>query len=193
MKHYLTTGRFGKFCNVSAATVKKWCERGELKFQRSTGTVLKDRRIDIADAIRFMKEHQFTIPDELYKYAGIARVMVYGSSIVLPFEKPTHFQVVNNPYQLGSVIYSSAFKAIDYVFLVMTDDPLSNVYVNDLIKECKTSNPKVKVVVVRLGFECVVTPENSQLVYRTLYNTTEMNTFLTEIYNENLSKIESFR
>src|SRR5688572_13049745 len=55
MKDVLTTGEVAKICNVAPRTVSKWFDSGALKGYRIPGS--KDRRIPVAQLVRFMKEH----------------------------------------------------------------------------------------------------------------------------------------
>lgn len=54
-KDVLTTGEVAKICNVAPRTVSKWFDSGQLKGYRIPGS--KDRRIPVAQLVRFMKEH----------------------------------------------------------------------------------------------------------------------------------------
>ena len=54
-KDVLTTGEVAKICNVAPRTVSKWFDSGALKGYRIPGS--KDRRIPVAQLVRFMKEH----------------------------------------------------------------------------------------------------------------------------------------
>lgn len=54
-KDVLTTGEVAKICNVAPRTVSKWFDTGQLKGYRIPGS--KDRRIPVAQLVRFMKEH----------------------------------------------------------------------------------------------------------------------------------------
>lgn len=54
-KDVLTTGEVAKICNVAPRTVSKWFDTGQLKGYRIPGS--KDRRIPVAQLMRFMKEH----------------------------------------------------------------------------------------------------------------------------------------
>ena len=54
-KDVLTTGEVAKICNVAPRTVSKWFDSGSLKGYRIPGS--KDRRIPLAQLVRFMKEH----------------------------------------------------------------------------------------------------------------------------------------
>ncbi len=55
IKNVLTTGEVARICQVAPRTVAKWFDRGELKGYRVPGS--KDRRVPVADLIRFMREH----------------------------------------------------------------------------------------------------------------------------------------
>ncbi len=54
-KDVLTTGEVARICNVAARTVSKWFDSGQLKGYRIPGS--KDRRIPLANLIKFMKDH----------------------------------------------------------------------------------------------------------------------------------------
>lgn len=54
-KEVLTTGEVAKLCNVAPRTVSKWFDSGSLKGYRIPGS--KDRRIPIAELIKFMRAH----------------------------------------------------------------------------------------------------------------------------------------
>ncbi len=54
-KDVLTTGEVAKICNVAPRTVSKWFDSGSLKGYRIPGS--KDRRIPVANLLRFMKEY----------------------------------------------------------------------------------------------------------------------------------------
>ncbi len=54
-KDVLTTGQVAKICNVAPRTVSKWFDTGQLRGYRIPGS--KDRRIPVAQLIRFMKAH----------------------------------------------------------------------------------------------------------------------------------------
>ena len=51
----LTTGNVAQVCNVATRTVVKWFDEGLLEGYRLPGS--KDRRIPIAELVRFMKKH----------------------------------------------------------------------------------------------------------------------------------------
>ncbi|MFN0133567.1 MAG: response regulator [Phycisphaerales bacterium] len=54
-KEVLTTGEVAKICQVAPRTVSKWFDSGALKGYRIPGS--KDRRIPVAELIRFMRAH----------------------------------------------------------------------------------------------------------------------------------------
>jgi excisionase family DNA binding protein len=54
-KDVLTTGEVARVCNVAPRTVSKWFDTGQLRGYRIPGS--KDRRIPLAQLIRFMKAH----------------------------------------------------------------------------------------------------------------------------------------
>jgi excisionase family DNA binding protein len=54
-KDVLTTGEVAKICNVAPRTVSKWFDSGQLRGYRIPGS--KDRRIPLAQLVRFMKVH----------------------------------------------------------------------------------------------------------------------------------------
>jgi excisionase family DNA binding protein len=54
-KNVLTTGEVAKICNVAPRTVSKWFDNGQIKGYRIPGS--KDRRIPVAELVRFMKIH----------------------------------------------------------------------------------------------------------------------------------------
>lgn len=54
-KDVLTTGEVAKICNVAPRTVSKWFDSGQLRGYRIPGS--KDRRIPLAQLVRFMKAH----------------------------------------------------------------------------------------------------------------------------------------
>jgi len=70
-KDILTTGEVAKICNVAPRTVSKWFDSGQLKGYRIPGS--KDRRIPMANLIRFMKQHSIPL-DGLQ--SGKTRVLI---------------------------------------------------------------------------------------------------------------------
>jgi len=75
-KDVLTTGQVAEICNVAPRTVTKWFDSGQLKGYRIPGS--KDRRIPMAELIRFMKAHDIPT-DELE--AGKMRILIIDSNV----------------------------------------------------------------------------------------------------------------
>lgn len=70
-KDVLTTGEVAKICNVAPRTVSKWFDSGALKGYRIPGS--KDRRIPVAQLIKFMKAHGIPFDGVM---SGRTRVLV---------------------------------------------------------------------------------------------------------------------
>ena len=58
-REVLTTGQVAKICNVAPRTVSKWFDSGQLRGYRIPGS--KDRRIPVAQLIRFMRAHNMPL------------------------------------------------------------------------------------------------------------------------------------
>ena len=71
MKDVLTTGEVAKICNVAPRTVSKWFDSGTLTGYRIPGS--KDRRIPLAQLIKFMKHHGMPLNGLM---TGATRVMI---------------------------------------------------------------------------------------------------------------------
>jgi excisionase family DNA binding protein len=59
----LTTGDLARLCGVNYRTVLNWIKRGYLPTYKLPGR--GDNRITVQEALRFMREHDLPIPDEL--------------------------------------------------------------------------------------------------------------------------------
>lgn len=70
-KDVLTTGEVAKICNVAPRTVSKWFDSGSLKGYRIPGS--KDRRIPVAQLIKFMKAHNIPLDGIM---SGRTRVLI---------------------------------------------------------------------------------------------------------------------
>lgn len=73
-KAVLTTGEVAKICNVAPRTVSKWFDSGQLRGYRIPGS--KDRRIPIAQLVRFMQSHGIPLGD---LETGVVRVLILDS------------------------------------------------------------------------------------------------------------------
>jgi excisionase family DNA binding protein len=71
VKDVLTTGEVAKICNVAPRTVSKWFDSGALNGYRIPGS--KDRRIPLAQLIRFMKHHGMPLNGLM---TGCTRIMI---------------------------------------------------------------------------------------------------------------------
>ena len=70
-KDVLTTGEVARICNVAPRTVSKWFDSGALRGYRIPGS--KDRRIPLAQLIRFMKLHNMPLNGLM---TGATRVLI---------------------------------------------------------------------------------------------------------------------
>lgn len=70
-KDVLTTGEVAKICNVASRTVSKWFDSGQLRGYRIPGS--KDRRIPVANLIKFMKGHGIPMDGLM---SGSTRVLI---------------------------------------------------------------------------------------------------------------------
>lgn len=73
-KDVLTTGEVAKICNVASRTVSKWFDSGQLRGYRIPGS--KDRRIPVANLIKFMKSHGIPMDGLM---SGNTRVLIIDS------------------------------------------------------------------------------------------------------------------
>ena len=73
-KDVLTTGEVAKICNVAARTVSKWFDSGQIQGYRIPGS--KDRRIPVANLMKFMKEHNIPFDGLM---SGSTRVLIVDS------------------------------------------------------------------------------------------------------------------
>ena len=102
-KDVLTTGEVAKICNVAPRTVSKWFDSGALRGYRIPGS--KDRRIPVAELIRFMRAHG--IPMESVA-SGRTRVLIVDDEqeIVSVLEKVL---IEQTNYEIKSA--TTAFEA----------------------------------------------------------------------------------
>ena len=76
LKDVLTTGEVAKICNVAPRTVSKWFDTGALTGYRIPGS--KDRRIPLAQLIKFMKHHGMPLNGLM---TGATRVMIVDDEV----------------------------------------------------------------------------------------------------------------
>ncbi|MGN6504162.1 MAG: response regulator [Tepidisphaeraceae bacterium] len=76
LKDVLTTGEVAKICNVAPRTVSKWFDTGALTGYRIPGS--KDRRIPLAQLIKFMKQHGMPLNGLM---TGATRVMIVDDEV----------------------------------------------------------------------------------------------------------------
>ncbi len=79
-KNVLTTGDVARICNVAPRTVSKWFDSGQLKGYRIPGS--KDRRIPLAELIRFMRANN--MPTGTLPVGKIRILVVDGSEPATP-------------------------------------------------------------------------------------------------------------
>ena len=76
LKDVLTSGEVAKICNVAPRTVSKWFDTGALTGYRIPGS--KDRRIPLAQLIKFMKQHGMPLNGLM---TGATRVMIVDDEV----------------------------------------------------------------------------------------------------------------
>jgi excisionase family DNA binding protein len=103
LKDVLTTGEVAKICNVAPRTVSKWFDSGALTGYRIPGS--KDRRIPLAQLIKFMKQHGMPLNGLM---TGATRVMIVDDEqdIVEVLEK-----ILENEAKYEVEIAKSGFMA----------------------------------------------------------------------------------
>ncbi|HPD30010.1 MAG TPA: response regulator [Phycisphaerae bacterium] len=103
LKDVLTTGDVARICNVAPRTVSKWFDTGQLRGYRIPGS--KDRRIPLAQLIRFMKAHGIPL-DHLE--TGRPRILIVDADVDLArlLEK-----ALEERFDYEVMVASSAFEA----------------------------------------------------------------------------------
>lgn len=66
-KSVLTTGEVAQYCKVNFRTVIRWIKRGHLKAYQLPGR--GDNRVEVADFLRFLKQHNMPVPGEFQRSA----------------------------------------------------------------------------------------------------------------------------
>ncbi len=121
-KDVLTTGDVARICNVAPRTVSKWFDTGQLRGYRIPGS--KDRRIPLAQLIRFMKAHGIPL-DQLD--TGSTRILIVDADAELArlLEKALEERFDYEVAVAGSAFEAGAMmeQAKPAVVLVDTDVP----------------------------------------------------------------------
>lgn len=136
-KDILTTGEVAKICNVAPRTVSKWFDSGQLKGYRIPGS--KDRRIPMANLIRFMKQHNIPL-DGLQ--SGKTRVLIVDTASevvdvltkVLSEQAGYDVQVANSGFAAG--IECEKFRP----HCMLLDMHLGDVKGEDILKLVRSSS-----------------------------------------------------
>lgn len=102
-KDVLTTGEVAKICNVAPRTVSKWFDNGTLKGYKIPGS--KDRRIPVAELVKFMKTHGIPFDGVL---SGRTRVLVVDDE---PEVTDVLQRVLTEQANYSVRVASSAFSA----------------------------------------------------------------------------------
>jgi len=102
-KDVLTTGEVAKICNVAPRTVSKWFDNGSLKGYKIPGS--KDRRIPVAELVKFMKTHGIPFDGVL---SGRTRVLVVDDE---PEVTDVLQRVLTEQANYSVRVASSAFSA----------------------------------------------------------------------------------
>ncbi|MCP4896500.1 MAG: response regulator [bacterium] len=69
----LTTGDIAKLCGVNFRTVIRWIQRGHLKAFQLPGR--GDNRVLVKDFIKFLRENNMPIPDELRSFSSVVLII----------------------------------------------------------------------------------------------------------------------
>lgn len=102
-REVLTTGQVAKICRVAPRTVSKWFDNGQLRGYRIPGS--KDRRIPLAQLVRFMKAHGIPM-EELED--GAIRVLVVDDE---PDLSDLIVRALNDTGRFEARVAESAFEA----------------------------------------------------------------------------------
>jgi len=74
MKRSLTTGEVARLCGVNHRTVLRWIKAGYIEAFQLPGR--GDNRVPIDDCVRFLREHDIPVPEELAEAARPKRALV---------------------------------------------------------------------------------------------------------------------
>lgn len=121
-KDVLTTGEVAKICKVAPRTVSKWFDGGHLKGYRIPGS--KDRRIPLAQLVRFMRAHQIPLNG---LETGLTRLLLVDDQAdvvdlltrALTDEAQFDVRTAANPFEAGAI----AEQFHPHVILISADLP----------------------------------------------------------------------
>lgn len=144
VKDVLTTGEVAKICNVAPRTVSKWFDSGALTGYRIPGS--KDRRIPLAQLIKFMKAHGMPLNGLM---TGATRVMIVDDEQdivevlekILEDEAKYEVEVAKSGFMAG--ITAEKFKP----HVILVDMQLKDIDGREVAKAVK-SNPELQLTKV---------------------------------------------
>lgn len=149
-KRTLTTGAVAKYCEVNLRTVLRWIENGHLKAYRLPGR--GDNRIEVADFITFLNEHNMPIPDDLQGQQK--RVLVVDDDKVscrmleaLLDKEDYETQIAENGFKAG--MFLESFEP-SLITLDLSMPGVDGFQVIDLVKQNENFK-HIKVVVISGG------------------------------------------
>jgi excisionase family DNA binding protein len=136
-KDVLTTGEVAKICNVASRTVSKWFDSGQLRGYRIPGS--KDRRIPVANLIKFMKSHGIPMDGLM---SGNTRVLIVDrdeevvSKLQAIMSEQTNFEVRTAMNIFAAGLECERFRP----HVMLLDIHLGDIDPRDLCKVLKTSD-----------------------------------------------------
>lgn len=139
-KTVLTTGDVARLCHVAPRTVSKWFDSGELRGYRIPGS--KDRRIPIAQLLRFMRAHGMPLNG---LDAGDRRILVldadrdFAESLATALLAEGGYEVVTST----TALEAGAAAAESKPHVVIVDISLSDVTPESMTRFFR-SNPELE-------------------------------------------------
>lgn len=138
-KQSFSTSEVAQFCHVTADTIRKWAEAGKIRVFKTPGG---HRRIRRDDLIRFLKENNMPIPEELGN-AGVKILVVDDEKSVISVirrfleraQTPFQIEMAMDGFEAGQLV--ATFKP-DIIFLDLRLPGLDGFEVTRRIK----SNPE---------------------------------------------------
>ncbi len=117
-KQSFSTSEVAKFCHVTADTIRKWAESGKIRVFKTPGG---HRRIRRDDLLRFLKENNMPIPEELGN-AGVKILVVDDEKSVISVirrfleraQTPFQIEMAMDGFEAGQLV--ATFRP-DIIFL----------------------------------------------------------------------------